>query len=297
MSAQMKIGIDLGGTKTEAILLSHDDKLIKKVRVSTPVEHGYSAILNNIETIVGELEKHAGSQCTVGIGTPGSMDRHTNLLKNSNTVCLNGRPLLSDLEILLNRPVRIENDANCFALSEAIDGSGKNHRTVFGVIMGTGVGGGIIMDKSIINGPNGMTGEWGHTVLDADGDACYCGLNGCIETFLSGPGLVRHFINNGGSSISSVEDLLSQADNNNPIAIKTVDQYYTDFARAISQVVKFLDPDVIVLGGGLSNIDTLYTTAAERINNYFAYPVSVKLKRNTHGDSSGVRGAAFLWGY
>ena len=295
MPTPMKIGIDLGGTKTEAILLNHDDKLIKKIRRSTPMKQGYSAILNNIKTIVVDLEKHASSPCTVGIGTPGSIDKASSLIKYSNTVCLNEKPLLSDLEILLKRPIRIDNDANCFALSEAIDGSGKNHKTVFGIIMGTGVGGGIVVNKTIIHGPNGMTGEWGHTVLDPEGSACYCGLNGCIETYLSGPGLIKQLINNGGTPVSRVEDLLKQAENDNSAAIKTLDKFYTDFARAISFVVKFLDPDVIVLGGGLSNIETLYTTAAIRINDFFLNPVSVNLVKNTHGDSSGVRGAAFLW--
>ncbi len=291
----MKIGIDLGGTKTEAILLGHDNRLIKKIRTSTPVGQGYRSILNNIKTMVDELENQTSQRCTIGVGTPGSIDKHTNLIKYSNTVCLNDRPLRADLEVLFERPVRIENDANCFALSEAVDGSGKNHKTVFGIIMGTGCGGGIVVNKTIMHGPNGMSGEWGHTVLDPRGHACYCGLHGCIETYLSGPALIKHFRQHGGTPVSRVEEILEQAENNVAAATTMLDHYYTTFARAISQLVKILDPDIIVLGGGLSNIETLYTTAVKRINNFFAHPVSVNLVKNTHGDSSGVRGAAFLW--
>lgn len=291
----MKIGIDLGGTKTEAVLLDDDNRLIKKIRTPTPVAQGYGAILKNISTIVGELDKHADSECSIGIGTPGSVENHSNLIKYSNTVCLNGKPLSADLEALLNRPVRIENDANCFALSEAVDGSGKDHRSVFGIIMGTGCGGGIVMDKTIVHGRNGMAGEWGHTVLDPRGHACYCGLHGCIETYLSGPAFIKHFKQYGGSAVSRVEEIFEQSDNNVAVAIRAIDRFHTTFARAISQVIKIIDPDVIVLGGGLSNIESLYTTAADRVNNYFAAPISVELVKNTHGDSSGVRGAAFLW--
>ena len=291
----MKIGIDLGGTKTEAVLLDHNNKLIKKIRTASPVKLGYKALLENISDIVKELDTHNSARCPIGIGTPGSIDKDSGLVKYSNTVCLNEKPLLLDLERLLNRPTRIENDANCFALSEAIDGSGQNHNTVFGIIMGTGVGGGIVVNNKIINGPNSMTGEWGHTVLDHTGAACYCGLKGCIETYLSGPGLIQHFINNGGSCITAVEQLLKLAESNDAIALMTLDNFYTHFASSISQIIKFLDPDVIILGGGLSNIDALYTTAALRINRYFSKPISVSLKQNTHGDSSGVLGAAYLW--
>lgn len=291
----MKIGIDLGGTKTEAVLLDQDNQQIKKIRRSTPLSQGYDAILRNIKEIVDELVTRAGTEYTIGIGTPGSIDKNTQLLKYSNSVCLNHKPIRDDLENLLGQPIRIENDANCFALSEAIDGSGRTCKSVFGIIMGTGVGGGIVIDKTIINGPNGMTGEWGHTVLDASGHDCYCGLKGCIETYLSGPGLIRHHVQNGGKPVQRVEQLLEQAEVDDPVAVKSLDNYYSYFARAISQIIKFLDPDVIVLGGGLSNVDTLYNKAADRINDYFYHPVSINLKRNTHGDSSGVRGAACLW--
>ena len=291
----MKIGVDLGGTKTEAVLLDRHNKLIKKIRTATPAKQGYEALLNNISNMVKALDAHASILCPIGIGTPGSIDKNSKRLKYSNTVCLNDKPILSDLEQILRRPVRIENDANCFAFSEAIDGSGQNHNIVFGIIMGTGVGGGIVVNKSIVNGPNSMTGEWGHSVLDHTGNPCYCGLNGCIETYLSGPGLINHFINNGGASITAVEQLLELANNNDATALKTLDNFYTDFARAVSQIVKFIDPDIIVLGGGLSNIDSLYTTAVERINRFFSVPISINLQKNRHGDSSGVRGAAYLW--
>ncbi len=291
----MRIGIDLGGTKTEGVVLSDNNQIIKRIRTPTPQKHGYQAIIDNISSIVGQLEQSVGKKCTIGIGTPGSIVKSTGLMQYCNTVCLNDQPLLADLELSLNRPVRMENDANCFTLSEAIDGAGHNHNSVFGIIMGTGVGGGIVINKRILTGPNGMTGEWGHNVLNPDGHLCYCGQKGCVETYLSGPGLLQQFQSNGGDEIGTVEHLIKAAKSGNLIAQTTFDQFYNHFAQAISYIIKILDPDVIVIGGGLSNIKSLYTKTLDRIGNYFSTPININIVENKHGDSSGVRGAAFLW--
>jgi len=291
----MKIGIDLGGTKTEGVVLSDDNKVLHRLRRPTPHEQGYDAILANITEIVHQLESQCGQYCSTGIGTPGSIDKHTRLLKYSNTVCMNDRPLLDDLQAQLNRELRIENDANCFALSEAIDGAGAGFATVFGIILGTGTGGGVIVDKRIIKGPNGMAGEWGHTVFDPAGPKCYCGQHGCIEMYLSGPALISAYINHGGHNTNRVEDIVQAAASGENIACNTLDQYYTHFARAISGLIKILDPEAIILGGGVSHIDALYTTGKARVQDYFSHPVDANILKNRHGDSSGVRGAAYLW--
>ena len=291
----MKIGIDLGGTKTEGIVLDNKNTVLKTIRRLTPQSQGYQAIVNNTVELIYELEHDLDQQCSIGIGTPGSIENETGLLKYSNTVCLNDQPLLADLEAKLYRSVRIENDANCFALSESVNGNARDQSIVFGVIMGTGVGGGLVINNKIVKGPNSMTGEWGHTLLDENGRKCFCGLNGCIETFLSGPGLIQQYIENGGPVVSRVEDLIAHAQNNDAIALTTLDGFYTHFAKAISQIIKIIDPEVIVMGGGLSNINSLYTLASQRIKNFVAYPIKINIVKNKHGDSSGVRGAAYLW--
>ncbi len=291
----MRIGIDLGGTKTEGIVLSQDNQVLERIRISTPQQDGYQAIIENIVNLVKQLEDSVNKECTVGIGTPGSVVKRTGLLKYSNTVCLNDKPLLADLEKTLDRRIRIENDANCFALSEAIDGAGQGYDSVFGIIMGTGVGGGIIINQKILSGPNGMTGEWGHNVLNPNGNKCYCGQDGCVETYLSGPGLLNQHKLNGGDEFDSVEQLLKLSESGDSIANKTLEDFYDHFAHAISYIIKVLDPDVIVLGGGLSNIQQLYTNTSNRISNYFSKSIIINIVQNIHGDSSGVRGAAFLW--
>ena len=266
----MRIGIDLGGTKTEGIVLSDNNQIVERIRVSTPQQDGYQAIIKNIVNLVTQLEYSVNQKCTVGIGTPGSIVKSTGLLKYSNTVCLNDKPLLGDLEKALNRKIRIENDANCFTLSEAIDGAGKGYYSVFGVIMGTGVGGGIVINQKILSGPNGMTGEWGHNVLNLSGSKCYCGQHGCVETYLSGPGLLNQYLLKSGDKLDSVEKLLKLADSGNAVANKTLEDFYNHFAQAISFVIKILDPEIIVLGGGLSNIQHLYTVASARTSQYFS---------------------------
>lgn len=291
----MRIGIDLGGTKTEGIVMAADGAIVVRERRPTPAAQGYDAILANIAALVHDLEARAGETCHIGIGTPGAISTRTGLLKNSNTTCLNGKPIQQDLEHLLARKIRIENDANCFALSEARDGAGRGHDVVFGVIMGTGVGGGIVVRGQLVSGRQHIAGEWGHNVLEPDGPPCYCGKRGCVETFLSGPGLVRDCVAHGGNLLAA-NDIVAQAAAGDAIARAALDRYLDRFGRALSVVVNILDPDVIVLGGGMSNIDLLYTAGRERVaGSVFNDELATRIARNIHGDSSGVRGAAQLW--
>ena len=291
----MRIGIDLGGTKTEGIVMNNDGAIVARERRSTPAAHGYDAILGNIVELVRALEARAGEACRVGIGTPGAISTRTGLLKNSNTTCLNGKPIQPDLERLLARPIRIENDANCFALSEALDGAGRGHDVVFGVIMGTGVGGGVVVRDRLVAGHQHIAGEWGHNVLEADGPPCYCGKRGCVETFLSGPGLVRAYAAHTGVTLTT-DAIVARAAQGDDAARAVLDRYLDRFGRALSVVINILDPDVVVLGGGMSNIDALYTDGRARLASYvFNDELRTQIARNQHGDSSGVRGAAHLW--
>jgi fructokinase len=292
----VRVGIDLGGSKTEAVLISADGSAMERLRRPTPVADGYEAILQNVVDLVRELESQTAERLRVGIGTPGSLSARTGLLKNSNTVCLNGQPVKADLERLLGREIRIANDANCFALSEAIDGAGADHGVVFGIIMGTGVGGGIAIDGRVHEGRHQVAGEWGHNVLEADGPPCYCGKHGCVETFLSGPGLARDYQEHGGTAGLNAQNIIARSRAGDIAAIAAVERFLDRFGRALSLVVNILDPDAIVLGGGLSNFDRLYTEGRERLarsvfNDEFTTPVL----RNIHGDSAGVLGAAWLW--
>lgn len=292
----MRIGIDLGGTKTEGILMDANGSIVERLRSPTPVRDGYDAILDNIVDIVRQLESPVGKTCRVGIGTPGSISSSSGRLRNSNTTCLNDMPVLQDLERKLERDVRLANDANCFALSEAVDGAGQGHGTVFGVIMGTGVGGGIIINRSLHQGAQHIAGEWGHNVLDPGGPDCYCGRKGCIETYLSGPGLLASWRVSGGDPDKTPRDIAEAAAAGDPLAQQILDAYLDRFGQALSTVINILDPDVIVLGGGLSNIPALYREGKARLathvfNDEFRTPVVP----NRHGDSSGVRGAAWLW--
>lgn len=290
------IGIDLGGTKTEGILMDPHGITLARQRVDTPGRDGYDAVMDTIRELVFELESIAGTPCTVGICTPGSISSRTGLLKNSNTTCLNGHDVRKDIESALNRPVRIENDANCFALSEAVDGAARNYGVVFGVIMGTGVGGGVVFDGTLHPGRHHIAGEWGHNVLEPDGPECYCGKRGCVEVFLSGPGLLRDWKDER-SRPENVPSLLNRATRGDPAALAVLDRFIERFGAALSMVVNILDPDVLVLGGGLSNVEALYGPGVEALkrhvfNDQFTTPVL----KNQHGDSSGVRGAAQLWG-
>ncbi|HUW98721.1 MAG TPA: ROK family protein [Acidiferrobacter sp.] len=290
----MRIGVDLGGTKIEAILLDSAGQEKARKRIPTPVAAGYDAILQAIATLVIDLEEIAGTACTVGVGSPGAVTHRTGVLKNANTQCLNGRPLADDLTHRLKRPIRLENDANCLALSEAQDGAGRGCRCVFAVILGTGVGGGLVIDGALWPGHQHISGEWGHNVLEADGPLCYCGRRGCVETLLSGPGLAASYRALGGEDLAA-HDIVARTPRD-AIARTALSHYCQRFGRALATVVNILDPDVIVLGGGLSAIPALYTEgraalAQATFTDDFITPLVVA----QHGASSGVRGAAHLW--
>jgi len=302
----MRIGIDLGGTKTEGILIHSNGETITRFSRSTPVNN-YSAIIRNIVSIVDELQQICAvdPQPTIGIGIPGSVSLTTGLVKNANTTCLIGKPFNRDLEQALNQPIRMANDANCFTLSEAVDGAASECKTVFGVILGTGVGGGICIDKKPLNGCNSISGEWGHNPLpwakidqvesEHPGPKCYCGKNGCIETFLSGPGMSYDHSIHYGEKLSP-EQIISKSREGDINAGTTLRRYISRLARAISSVINIIDPDVVVLGGGLSNINELYHDVPEIWGKWvFSDDVKTRLVKNRHGASSGVRGAAWQW--
>jgi fructokinase len=298
--SSVRIGIDLGGTKIEIVAFDAQGAQLLRQRAATPVGD-YTAILRTIVELVRGAESTLGLRASVGIGTPGSMARRTGLLRGSNSVCLNGRAIKADLEICLEREVRITNDANCFALSEAIDGAGKGDAVVFGVILGTGVGGGIVVGERVLTGPNAIAGEWGHNPLPwpvADefaGPACYCGRCGCIETYVSGPGLERDHRRVAGEALSS-RSIVANAAAGDAACEASLRRYEQRLARALAHVINILDPDVIVLGGGMSNLDRLYASVPALWTPWvFSDRVDTRLVRNAHGDSSGVRGAAWLW--
>ena len=283
----MRIGIDLGGTKIEAIALDAGREIFRK-RIPTP-RGDYSATIEAVRSLVNEAGRG-----TVGVGIPGALSRMTGLVKNANSTWLIGRPLQQDLQQALGREVRLENDANCFALSEAVDGAGKGAETVLGVILGTGVGGGIVHQGKVLKGANAIAGEWGHNPLplptgdDLPLPACYCGRAGCIETYLSGPGLVRDHEQATGKRLAA-EEIVA-------LGGRTLEKYVERLARALAGVINVLDPDVIVLGGGMSNVAALYTEVPRLWTRYvFSDQVATRLVAPMHGDSSGVRGAAWLW--
>ncbi len=293
-----RIGVDLGGTKTEIVVLDGDQTRLRR-RIDTPAQD-YAQILDTIATLVAAAEQELGSaRLPVGIGVPGALSPTSGLLRNSNTQCLNGRPLRRDLEARLGRAVAMENDANCLVLSEALIGAGRGYSVVFGVIVGTGTGGGIVVDGRVLRGPNAIAGEWGHNPLpwrsEADGNpACYCGKYGCIETFLSGPGLARGFADAYSRSLSSHE-IFAAAAAGDVDARAMRERWLDQFARALAQVINLLDPDVVVLGGGLSNQAALYRELPDRLPQYvFADAVLTPVLPAEHGDSSGVFGAAML---
>ena len=291
----MRIGIDLGGTKTEGALVDRGGSVISRHRLATPRAEGYRAILNKIVSLVDQLESESGETCSVGIAAPGAIDAQGRV-KNSNTQCLIGAAFQSDLEACLERPIRVENDANCFALAEALFGAGRDMPSVFGVIMGTGVGGGIVIQQRLHTGPQHIAGEWGHNALDPDGPSCYCGQQGCIETYLSGPGFFADYRRLGGATAASPEEVISKARENDPIAQEALDNLLERFGKAVAGVINILDPHVVVLGGGLSNIEELYDEGPRRIAKYVFNPtLETPIRRNLRGDSAGVLGAAGLW--
>jgi fructokinase len=291
----MRIGIDLGGTKTEGIVMDDSNRILIRARRPTP-NHDYEDVLNTIHDLVLSLEQQAGAPCRVGIGLPGALSTRSGNLKNANTTCLNGKPVPADLETRLKRKIRMSNDANCFALSEAIDGAGQGCPVVFGVIMGTGVGGGIVFNGQVHQGPQSIAGEWGHNVLEADGPLCYCGKRGCVETLISGPGVMRDYQRAGGEPGLDVQDIGQRAGGGDAIAEAAMQRFLDRFGRALAMVINVLDPHAIVLGGGLSNIMRLYTEGRERVARHvFNDELLTPILLNKFGDSSGVRGAAQLW--
>lgn len=291
----MRIGVDLGGTKIEAAALDGAGEELASLRVPTPKDD-YRSTVAAIVRLVEETESRAGGSGTVGVGTPGAVSPSTGLLRNSNSQVLNGRPLHRDLEEALERPVRMENDANCFALSEAVDGAGRDARVVFGVILGTGVGGGVVVERRVLGGPNRIAGEWGHNQLAGQGEtrSCYCGRSNCVETFLSGPAVAGEYRKMTGEE-RNAEEVMGRVEFDAD-ARRALDMYIGRLARALATVINILDPEVIVLGGGLSNIDALYERVPQEWGKWvFSEQAANRLVPNLHGDSSGVRGAAWLW--
>jgi fructokinase len=297
----MRIGLDLGGTKIEGVALADDGAQLARRRVATP-RHDYAATLEAMADLVRDLETATGLRGTVGVGMPGALSPASGLVKNANSTWLIGQPLDRDLSGLLGRPVRFANDANCFALSEAVDGAAAGARVVFGVIVGTGTGGGVVVDRKVLTGPNAIAGEWGHNPLpwpregEWPGPGCYCGKTGCVETFLSGPGLARDFRRATGEEIATPE-IVARAAAGDEAASAALGRYEERMARALAVVLNILDPDVVVLGGGLSQVARLYERVPRLWQEWaFSDRVDTVLKPPVHGDSSGVRGAAWLWG-
>jgi fructokinase len=296
----MRIGIDLGGTKIEAIALDDHGATLARRRVPTP-RGDYPAILDAVGALVAFLERETGRHGSVGVASPGAISKQTGVIKNSNSIGLNGKPLDRDLAQRLGREIRLENDANCFALSEAVDGAAADASVVFGVILGTGVGGGLIIDKAAITGRNRIAGEWGHNPLpwprknERPGPPCYCGKTGCIETFLSGPGLAREYRDRSGRELTP-EAIALAALSGEGEAVACLELYQDRLARGLAGVVNVLDPEKIVLGGGLSNIAQLYEQLPALVERHaFSDGIDTPIVRARHGDSSGVRGAAWLW--
>jgi fructokinase len=292
-----RIGIDLGGTKTEIAALAPDGTLLHRHRVPTPP--GYDASIRGMADMVREIEQKMGGTASVGFGIPGVISPATGLVKNANTIALNGHPFDRDIAQLLAREIRVENDANCFALSEAADGAGTGHGVVFGVILGTGCGGGIVVNGKVIRGRNHVAGEWGHTPLpwptpdELPGTLCWCGHRNCLETYVAGPGLARDC---DGPDARDSNPVVARAQAGDPKARAALDRHADRLARSLAVVINILDPDIVVLGGGLSNLAHLYEQLPPLVTKYvFSDFVQTPIVKNQHGDSSGVRGAAWLW--
>ena len=291
-----RIGIDLGGTKTEAVLLDPNDTVVMRERRATPLSEGYGAVLESVAVMVRGAASRVpfGADYSVGIGIPGSVDLVTGLVRNANSVCLIGRPFPADLERLLERKVGVRNDADCFTLAECRAGAGAGYGMVFGVIMGTGCGGGICLDGVVREGPHRICGEWGHLSVDPQGAECYCGNRGCVETKISGSGVEAAFQARYGESLGMAR-IVAGARQGEPRCRAAFDAFLDDFGRCLGGVISILDPDAVVLGGGLSNIDELYHEGAERVRHYaFHGDLRTPVLRNRTGDSAGVFGAAWI---
>lgn len=295
----MRIGLDLGGSKIE---IAAFDGLTELARQRIPTPQGdYMGTVMAMAGLVETIESKLGQRASVGVGIPGTESAQSGLIKNANSTCLIGKPLRRDLQTVLQREVRLANDANCFALSEAIDGAGAGADTVFGVILGTGVGGGIVVREQVLTGANSIAGEWGHNPLPIQGTdelaapACYCGRSGCVETWLSGPGLKRDHATVNGETLEP-ETIAARAAAGDPACENTLQRYEERLARALAMVINILDPQIIVLGGGLSNLDRLYENVPCLWQPHiFSDVIATRLMKHRHGDSSGVRGAAWLW--
>jgi fructokinase len=296
----MRIGIDLGGTKIEVLVLDDEGRERHRERVPTP-RHDYDGTVAAIAGLVRRAESHVGTSCSVGVGMPGAISPATGLVKNANSTWLNGQPFADDLQRVLERPIRFANDANCLALSEATDGAAAGAAIVFGIILGTGVGGGVVVRGNVLIGANAVSGEWGHNMLpwpqpdEWPGEACYCGRTGCIETQLSGPAMSREFHRHTGRDATPA-DLLAWADEGDEQAQQAWDRYEQRLARALASIINVLDPDVIVAGGGVSNAARLYESVPTLWGRWvFSDRVDTRFVPAAYGDSSGVRGAAWLW--
>jgi fructokinase len=296
----MRLGIDLGGTKIAMVVLDEAGRAVCERRIATP-RHDYEGTVRAIAALVAEGEAAVPAPCSVGVGIPGAVSPATGLIKNANSTWLNGRPLQADLARALAREVRLANDANCLAVSEATDGAAAGASVVFGVILGTGTGGGVVVNGRVLTGPNAIAGEWGHNPLpwpDADehpGPPCYCGLTGCVETFLSGPGLAADHRRRGGENVPG-EEIVRRAKEGEPLAARSLGAWTRRLAKSLATVINVLDPDVIVVGGGLSRIPSLYVDVPREWGSWvFSDAVSTRIVPSQYGDASGVRGAAWLW--
>ncbi len=296
----MRIGVDIGGSKIEVAALERDGSIRVRRREATPAGD-YAALIHTVKALIDSVEAEIGSGSSVGVAIPGALSVATGLVKNANSTCLNGRPFDRDLAVALGRPVRFANDANCFALSEATDGAARGAKVVFGVILGTGVGGGIVVDGGLLTGPNAIAGEWGHSPLpwprddERPGPLCYCGKRGCVESFLSGPNLARDHRETTGEAVEP-HAIAACAARGEPTAQATLGRYVERLARSLAAAMNLLDPDIIVLGGGVGQIAELYHAVPQQWGAWvFSDTVRTKLVPPAWGDSSGVRGAAWLW--
>ena len=293
--SMFRMGIDLGGTKIEGLALDESGRELFRKRIETQQEHGYRHILKQTQTLYHALvEAIGGEPHTFGMGTPGAISRRTGLMKNSNTRCLNGQPLRADLEELLGREIGIENDANCFALAEALHGAGKEQALVFGAILGTGCGGGIVYKGELIKGPQAIAGEWGHMSINPEGPVCYCGQRGCIETYISGSGVEARYAEPCGE-MRSFTGIAESYERREPKAVEAMQAFFRNFGRAMANLIDVLDPDIVVLGGGVSKFDAIYSEGVKEVARFvFSDSLETPIVKHQLGDSAGVIGAALI---